>query len=111
MTVTARCLVESKFIEAAETGQYTATVRTIIDKCTITPPVSTATNVTIKIIPSGGTAGASNVLFAAKTMTTSDPTYTCPEIVGHILNPGDIISTLSTVASSVSLRISGREVS
>lgn len=111
MTVTAKCLVESKFIEAVETSQYTASVRTIIDKCTLAAPVSTNTSVTLKIVPSGGTAGGSNIVMAAKVMTTSDPTYTCPEIVGHILNPGDIISTLSTVASSVSLRISGREVS
>jgi len=112
MTVTARCVVESKYIETAETTQYTAPVgvRFIIDKVTIAAPAATTTSVTLKVVPAAGTAGASNVVMQAKTMTASDPTYTCPELVGHILNPGDFISAIATVASSVVFRMSGREV-
>ena len=110
MTVTAKCAVEAKYIEAAETTQYTAPVRCIIDKCTVTPPTGAAAALTMKIIPSGGSAGASNIVMQPKTLTSTDPTYTCPEIVGQILNPGDIISTLCSVASSLVIRISVREI-
>ncbi len=112
MTVTARCLVESKYAENTETTQYPSTaVRTIIDKCTITPPTGAASTLTIKIVPSGGTAGASNIIMQPKTMTSTDPTYTCPEIVGRILEPGDFISTLCSAASSLVIRIEGRVIS
>ena len=111
MTVTAKCAVEAKYMEAAETTQYTAPVRCIIDKCTITPPTGAASAATMKIVPSGGTAGASNIIMQPKTFTSTDPTYTCPEMVGQILNAGDFISTLGTVASSLVLRISVREIS
>jgi len=111
MTVTAKCAVEAKFLETAETNQYAAPagVRVIIDKCTLTAPTAT-TAITLRIVPSGGTAGSSNTVLQPKTMTTSDPTYTCPEMVGQILNPGDFVSTLCTVANSVVFRLSVREI-
>lgn len=111
MTVTAKCAVEAKYMEAVEATQYTAPVRCIIDKCTVTPPTGAASAFTMRIVPSGGTAGASNIIIQPKTLTSSDPTYTCPEMVGQILNAGDFISTLGTVASSLVLRISVREIS
>lgn len=98
-------------MEAVETTQYTAPVRCIIDKCTITPPTGAASAATMKIVQNGGTAGVSNIIMQTKTFTSTDPTYTCPEMVGQILNAGDFISTLGTVASSLVLRISVREIS
>jgi len=41
----------------------------------------------------------------------SGEAYTFPELVGHILNTGDYISTLASVAASITIRVSGREIS
>ena len=86
MTTLAKCLLESKYAENAQTTQYTAGtgVRTIIDKFT-------------GYSPAGGTLAAGE-------------TYTFPEVVGQILNAGDFVSTLAAAASSVVIRISGREI-
>lgn len=113
MTVTARCLVETKYAENAQTTQYTsgAGVRVIIDKCTVTPPTGATATIAMNLVPSGGTAGGSNVVMQPKALTSTDPTYTCPEMVGRILEPGDFISTIASLASSLVIRIEGRVVS
>lgn len=40
----------------------------------------------------------------------SGEAYTFPEIVGHVLGPGDMLSTLASAAASITIRASGREV-
>ena len=110
MTVTAKCLLESKIAEAAQTTQYTATgVRTIIDKVTGYNYTAGAVTLAINLVPSAGAAGAAN-LCVLKTITAGE-TYTFPEVVGHVLNPGGFISTIAGAATSITIRMSGREVS
>lgn len=107
MTVTAKCLLESKFAEASQTTQYTApaSVRTIIDK--FTAYANAVCTLNINVVASGGTASAAN-LKVAKALSSGE-TYTFPELVGQILNAGDFISTIAGTASNVVIRISGRE--
>lgn len=107
MTTVAKCLLESKYAENAQTTQYTAPTgtRTIIDKFTAYSPAGGT--LTVNLVASGGSADASNIKLV-KTLAANE-TYTCPEIVGQILNPGDFISTLPGGASTVVIRISGRE--
>lgn len=108
MTTTAKCLVEAKYAEGAQTTQYTAgtNTRAIIDKCSGYSP--SGGTLTVNIVASGGSAAASNVK-VVKTLTSGE-SYTFPEVVGQILNPGDFISTLASGASDVVIRLSGREI-
>ena len=76
---------------------------------TATNTTGSAATITVKLIPSGGSAGASNTLTSAKSVAAGD-SYTFPEIVGHVLEPGDIFSTLSGTNNAFTLRVSGREV-
>jgi hypothetical protein len=46
----------------------------------------------------------------ARTIVPNE-TYTCPELVGHVLEAGGFISTLASAATSLTIRCSGREVS
>jgi hypothetical protein len=110
MTVIAKALVEALQLATAETTQYTAPAgtRTIIDKMTGTNTTGAAATITLKIVPSGGAAGAANIIVSAKTLAAGEA-YTFPEMVGHVLNPGDFLSTL-TSAVAVTFRVSGREV-
>lgn len=109
MAVTAKCLLEAKFAEGAQTTQYTAGtgVRTIIDKFSGYNGTAGAVTLTVNIVPSGGAAGAGNVK-VSKSLAAGEA-YTFPELVGQILNTGDFISTLAGAATSVVIRISGRE--
>jgi hypothetical protein len=107
MTVTAKCLLEAKQAENAQTTQYTtpAGTRTIVDKFSARS-VAGAT-FSVNIVASGGAAGASN-LVVTKTLAAGEQ-YTFPELVGQVLNAGDVISTISSVATDTVIRISGRE--
>lgn len=109
MTTTAKCLLEAKYAEDAQTTQYTAPTgtRTIIDKFVGYSPAGGT--LTVNVVANAGSAGASNLL-VSKTLTAGE-TYTFPEIVGQILNAGDFVSTDTAVASTVVIRISGREIS
>lgn len=111
MTTTSKPLVTAAYAANAETTVYTAPAgtRTIIDKCTATNTGAALTTIAIKLVPSGGTAGAGNLVGYTKTLAVGD-IYTFPEIVGHVLEAGGFISALPGAANSIVLRISGREV-
>lgn len=109
MTVTALCIIESKDAANAITTQYTATTgaRVIIDKFTSTNYTAGALTLTVYLVPSGGSAGNSN-LVKVKTLAAGE-CYTWPEVIGHTLNPQDFIATNASAATSINIRASGRE--
>jgi hypothetical protein len=111
MTVVAKCLYETQSIPAAETSMYPApaNTRTIIDKHTLTNTTGAAITATVRLIPSGQTAAGGFAIMSAVSIAAG-VSYTCPEIVGHVLNPGDFISILPSAVGLVG-RASGREVS
>lgn len=111
MAAQARVFINSKTLESAQTTQYTAvSVRARIDKFTLTNQDAVARAVSVNIVPSGGAAGASNLVLKSKNLLPGQ-TYECPEIVGQLLEPGDFISTLAPAASSVTCRANGFEIS
>lgn len=110
MTVTVSVLVPPKQMEASQTTQYTATnVRAIIDKATVTNTDTVSRTFSVNIVTSGGAAGVSNLVIDTRTVQP-DETYLCPELVGHVLAPGGFISTIASNATSLTLRVSGREI-
>lgn len=112
MSVQAKSLFSPLQAQNVETTQYTAPagVRTILDKFTGTNTTAAPATLTIKIVQSGGAVGAANTIVSAKTLAAGE-CYTFPEIVGHVLNPGDFLSTLAGTAAAITIRASGREVS
>ncbi len=111
MTVQAKSLFTPLQAQIAETTQYVApaATRTILDKLTGTNTTGAAATITVKLVQNGGAAGASNTIVSVKSIAPGE-CYTFPEIVGHVLNAGDFISTL-TSAVAITIRASGREVS
>ncbi len=110
MSVTVKALVQSKQAEAAQTTQYTATnCKTVIDKFTATNVVATNITISVNLVPSGNVAGTSNLVVNARTVAPGE-TYTFPELVGQVLESGGFISTLTSAASSLVIRSSGREI-
>jgi hypothetical protein len=110
MSVTAKELVPAKQLENVQTGQYTAqNVRAIIDKATVTNTSAANVTLSVNLIPPAGSAANSNLIIKAKTILPGE-TYNCPELVGHVLDPGGAISTLASAVTSLTFRVSGREV-
>lgn len=111
MAVTPKSIIASQQLTAINATYYTATnIRTIIDKMTLTNTTAGAVTVTIDLVDSGGTAGATERMISARSIAPGE-TYRCPEVVGHVLNAGDSIQGLASAATSITIRASGREVS
>jgi len=109
MAVTAKPLIPSKEMEAAQTTQYTAVnCTTIVDKFTATNTSALNAVISVNLVTSGGTAGASNLIVDARAIAPNE-TYTFPEIVGQVLAPNGFISTTGT-ATALTIRSSGREI-
>jgi hypothetical protein len=110
MAVTVKTLIPAKQAEATQTAQYTAVnCRTIIDKFTATNTAAGNVTINVNLIASGGTAGDSNLIVDTRAIAPNE-TYTFPELVGQVLDPGGIISTIASAATSLTIRASGREI-
>jgi hypothetical protein len=111
MTTTPKAIIEPSQLPNANNTYYTATgIRTIIDKMTLCNTTAGAVTATIDLVVSAGSSGVSQRVISARSIAAGE-TYTCPEVVGHILNPGDSIQGLAGAAASITIRASGREVS
>jgi hypothetical protein len=110
MAVTVKTLIPAKQAEATQTAQYTAVnCRTIIDKFTATNTAAGNVTINVNLISSAGTAGDSNLIVDTRAIAPNE-TYTFPELVGQVLDPGGIISTIASAATSLTIRASGREI-
>jgi len=111
MAITIKPLIPAKQAEDSQTTQYTAPTgtRTIIDKFTVTNTTASNATIAVNIVSASGSAGASNLVLSTKAIAPGE-CYTCPELVGQILEPGAFISTLAGTASALTIRASGREV-
>lgn len=111
MAVSNSAIIETKYVEDVLTTQYTSPagtvpVQTIVDNFTVSNSSGGSETVTVHLVPAGDTADASNVV---KTKTLADGrTYNFSEVVGHTLEPGDFIAAISSTASTLVLRASGR---
>lgn len=110
MTVTAKVLVPAKVLENAQTVQYTVLgARAVIDKATCTNTTGNNVTLSVNLVTATSSAGASNLVINAKVIFPGE-TYLCPELVGHVLEPGGFISTLAGASGALTFRVSGREI-
>ena len=97
-------------MEAVQTTQYTATAaKALIDKATVTNTDTVNRTFSVNLVQVGGVAGNANLIIDDRTVVPGE-TYLCPELVGQELDPGAFISTIASNATSLTLRISGREI-
>lgn len=110
MTTVAKAIIPSKAAENAQTTQYTSTdVQTIIDKFTVNNTTGGNVTFAVNLVAAAGAAGAANLILS-KTILAGQ-CYTCPELIGHVLEAGDFISTIAGAAASLTIRASGRQIS
>jgi hypothetical protein len=109
--VTTKLLFARKTAEIAQTTQYTtpAGTRTIIDKFTVTNATPAVADLSVNIVPSGGAASTANVIIAVRAIGPGE-TYTCPEMVGQVMEAGSFISTLASIVTTLTLSVCGREI-
>lgn len=110
MAVTVKNIIPRKQAEAAQTGQYTAeNCKTIIDKFTVTNTSAANVNFSVNLVAAAGAAGNDNLVLKTRAIAPNE-TYTCPELVGQVLEAGGFISTLAGAATALTISASGREI-
>ena len=111
MAVNVKVLIPAKIAENTQVTQYIAqNVSAIIDKFTATNYSASAATLSVNLVTQFDSSGNQNLIIKAKTLLPSE-TYTFPELVGHVLQPGGFISTIAGTASAINIRSSGREIS
>jgi hypothetical protein len=110
MSVQIKVLIPAKQAESTQITQYTAVnAKAIIDKFTATNTSGGNVTISVNLVTAGGSATASNLIVDSRAIAP-DETYTFPELVGQVLEPGSFISTIASAATSLTLRASGREI-
>lgn len=110
MTVTVKNIIPRKQAENAQTTQYTAlNCKTIIDKFTVTNTSAANVTFSVNLIAAAGAASAANLVLKSRSIAPNE-TYTCPELVGQVLEDGGQISTLAGAATSLTISAAGREI-
>ncbi len=110
MAVTVKNIIPRKQAEATQTGQYTAlNCKTVIDKFTVTNTSAGNVTFSVNLVASGGAAGNDNLVLKTRAIAPNE-TYTCPELVGQVLESGGFISTLAGAATSLTISATGREI-
>lgn len=110
MGVTVKNIVPRKQAENAQTVQYTAQgCKTIIDKFTVTNTSAANVAFSVNLIAASGTASDANLVMKTRYIAPNE-TYTCPELIGQVLEDGGMLSTLAGAATSLTISGSGREI-
>ena len=110
MAVEVLNIIPRKQAENSQTGQYTsANAKTIIDKFTVTNTSAANVDFSVNLVANGDTASDANLILDARTIAPGE-TYTCPELIGQVLESGGFISTLAGAATSLTISASGRVI-
>jgi len=80
-----------------------------IGAATVTNVTGTARTVTVSLVPSGGTAGLTNIVVQTRTVPANAAVQLW-EIVGQKLPPGATIQALADAGAAVNLTVGGYEV-
>lgn len=109
MATTKTILLQTKFLETAETTQYTApssAKAVLVDEFQVSNRTGTPATLIVRVVPSGGTAGNEHELFPSKALAAGE-VYQVPPFV---LAPGDFVRTIVGTATALVARASGRVV-
>jgi len=110
MSVTVKILILPKQAEVTQTAQYTADgVKAIIDKFTATNTSAVDVTLNVNLIKDSGSAGVDNLILKDRVIAPNE-VYTCPELIGQVLEDGGFISTIASIATSLTISAAGREI-
>jgi hypothetical protein len=111
MAITLKRLVSGSQLTTSAAVYYTAGTITAarIDKCVAANNSGSAASLTLHLVPTAGVADDTNKIIKTKSINAGE-TYTCPEVVGHVLAQGGTIQALASAGSAITLMVSGAEV-
>lgn len=109
MSVTLKAMIPATQLTSSAATYYTATrVTARIDNFTVTNTDSSAHQLTVYLVASGGSAGDSNTIIDTKSILPGE-TYTCPEMIGKILPVGSFIQAMADANTVLTISAGGIE--
>lgn len=98
----------SQYVANTETTQFTGAANSgnKISSATLANTSGSAVTVSVSVVKSGGTAGASNRVIPGYSIAPGD-SVVLTWLVDVLLGPGDFISAIASAASAVALVITG----
>jgi len=96
---------------AANTTLYTCPTNTKarVLHCSAVNDTTTAVTITFHKVPSGDSVGDAYLILNAKALGSQEA-YDCPTVVGTVLDAGDIISAIASVANQVAVSLDVVEI-
>lgn len=93
---------------ATNTTLYTcpANSRVRILAATVTNEGTTGRYISFHRVPTGDSVGDDNIILNQKSIGSRE-SYTLPELLGHVLEPGDFLSGIAEAADELTVHISG----
>ena len=108
MAVTPTRLVAGSQLTTSAATYYTADTRARIDAMVLTNTSGGAVTATVHLVPSGGSAAASNCILSAKSLNAGE-SYVVPGAIGQWLESGGTIQALASAGTAITLVASGIE--
>jgi hypothetical protein len=109
MSVTPKRLVPGSQLTGSAATYYTATgVKARIDALAVVNTTAGAVTATVYLVPSGGSASASNCVLSARSLAAGE-TYVPPGAIGQWLDVGGTIQAFAGAVTSITLVASGIE--
>ena len=101
-------IIEPQFAPNSQTTLFTqnAGQAVRIDSLSVCNTDSVAATISINLVPSGGSAGASNLTTKLQSITAGQ-TWNSPNEIGKVLFMGDFISVICSTASVASISAGG----
>jgi hypothetical protein len=108
MSTTTKRLIAGSQLTGTAATYYTvpANTRAVLKAASLTNTTAGAVACTVYLVPSGGSAGASNAIISAKSVAANE-TYSCPELVNQVLESG---YTVQAFGLNVTFMASGIEI-
>jgi len=95
----------------ANTTLYTCPANTVarVLKCTVTNDTTTVATISFNKVPSAGAVAATNLIMNLRPIGGLE-TYECPEVVGQVLDAGDLLSAIASVADQLTVSLDVVEI-
>lgn len=103
-------LVSGSQLTTSAATYYTVPANTIttISACTLTNTTAGAVTATVHLVPSGGSATASNMILSARVIAAGE-SYNVGSAIGQSMAAGGLLQALAGSATSITLVASGYE--
>lgn len=111
MAISLKRMVNGSQLTTSAVAYYTASgAKAQILAMTLTNTTGGAVTATVHLVPSGGSASASNCILSAKSLAAG-ASYKVAEAIGQALEDGGSVQALASSGASISLVASGIEYS